>query len=202
MMPNRLKLSVACGAAPLAAGIVIYLLWRITEWHGLYFFGIANILAGVFFFLVGAVSLAWHLRDDQGVQRTRRHPLWLEGILVGGLLLINFPVAAYLTYSVWDVMTRCTVTVLNEGDRPIDGLVLTGPGVQTKVGRVPGGARRTRHLHVRGDGALAFAGQLQDRPIGGTVDGYVTSGMGGAVTLRVKADGTYEVEWVRPAQGD
>lgn len=175
-------------------GTLIYATWRVTRWHWLETAGLFTIPIGFAAFIVGAVALWRHLWRESRVQCTTSRPLWLQGVLVGGLLLANFPAAAFFTLSAIDVSTRYTVRVLNDSDRPIESLVVTGPGIRVELGPIAPGQRTRQHIHFRGDGALDFSARQQELQFSGQLEGYVTSGLGGYKSIRIKQKGVYEIQ--------
>ena len=192
--PRQLKSAVVFGAIPLLAGSLIYCAWRFTRWHWLETAGLLTILIGFIAFVVGSVALVRHLLHEVRVERTTRSPLWLQGVLVGGLLLINFPAAAFFTHSAIAVSTRYTIRVYNDSDQPIESLVVTGPGVHLELGPINPGQRTRRHIYFRGDGALEFLARQQELMFSGQLEGYVTSGLGGDRSIRVRQRGVYEMQ--------
>jgi len=193
-MPRLLKLAVVLGAVPLLVGTLIYGTWRFTRWHWLETAGLFTIPIGVVAFIIGTVALLRHLWRESRVQRTTRSPLWLQAALVGGLLLANFPAAAFFTLSAIDVSTRYTVRVFNDSDRPIDSLVVTGPGVRVELGPIAPGQHTRRHIYFRGDGTLDFSARQQELQFSGQLEGYVTSDWGGDKSIRVRQRGVYEIQ--------
>jgi hypothetical protein len=193
-MPRLLKSAVVLGAVPLLVGSLIYGTWRFTRWHWLEAAGLFTIPIGFVAFVVGTFALVRHLLREFRVERTTRSQLWLQGVLVGGLLLVNFPAAAFFTLSAIDVSTRYTVRVHNDSDRPIESLVVTGPGVRLELGPIAPGQRTRRHIHFCGDGRLDFSARQQELQFGGQLDGYVTGGLGGDKSIRVRQRGVYEIQ--------
>ena len=193
-IPRLLKLAVVFGAVPLLVGSLIYGTWRFTHWHWLEAAGLFTIPIGFVAFVVGTVALVRHLLRESRLERTTRSPLWLQGVLVGGLLLVNFPAAAFFTLSAIDVSTRYTVRVHNDSDRPIESLVVTGPGVRLELGPIAPGQHTRRHIHFSGDGTLGFSARQQELQFGGQLEGYVTGGMGGDKSIRVRQRGVYEIQ--------
>jgi hypothetical protein len=193
-MTRLLKSAVVLGAAPLLLGTLIYGTWRFARWQWLETAGLILLPIGFVAFVMGTVALVRHLLGEFQEEGTPRNSLWLQAFLVGGLLLANFPAATFFTLSAIDVSTRYTVRVHNDTDQPIGSLVVTGPGVRIELGPVPPGQHTRRHLHFRGDGPLAFSAQQQELQFGGQLEGYVTGGLGGDKSIRVKQGGVYEIQ--------
>ena len=193
-MPRDLKSAAVLGAVPLLVGTLIYGTWRLSRWHWLETAGLFTIPIGFAAFVAGTVALLRYLWRESRVQRTTGGSLWLQGLLVGGLLLANFPAAAFFTLSAIDVSTRYTVRVHNASDRPIESLVVTGPGVRVELGPIAPGQRTRRHIHFRGDGPLDFSARQQELQFGGQLEGYVTHGWGGDKSIRIRQRGVYEIQ--------
>jgi hypothetical protein len=149
---------------------------------------------GLIAVVAGAIALGRYLWQERRVERGRRCPLWLQALLVGGLLVANFPAAVFFGLSAVDIMTRYTLRVCNDSDRTIESFVVTGPGVREELGPIAPGRKAQRHIDVTGDGSLEFSARQQDVQFGGTAEGYVTPNLGGDTTIRVKERGVYEVQ--------
>jgi len=150
-MPRLIEAAILCGAVPLLAGTLIYVTWRFTRSDALMSAGMITIAVGLLAFVGGAVCLLrqpWHADGDRAARRRLR----FQGIFALALLLINFPAAAFYTLSAIDVETRYTVCVHNGSDRPIESLVVTGPGVRVELGPI-GPGRRVIVLRCRPYGA-------------------------------------------------
>ncbi len=199
-MPRLLQSAIVFGAVPLLVGTLIYGTWRLTRWHWLETAGLLTLPLGLAAFLAGTIALTWHLWREWRVGRTTRSPLWLQAVLVGGLLLINFPAAVFYMLSAINITTRYTVRVHNDSDRPIESLVVTGPGVRVELGPIAPGQQAQRHVHFRGDGTLDFSARQQEILFSGQLEGYVTGGLGGNRTIRVKQRGVYELQPALPDQ--
>jgi hypothetical protein len=192
-MPRLLKLAVILGAVPLLVGTLIYGAWRMTRLPWLEAAGMLTIYMGIAAFVVGAFALVRHLRHESRARRTTSRSLWFEGVLVGGLLLANFPAAAFFSLSAMNIHTRYTVRVHNDSDQPIESLVVTGPGVRVEFGPIAPGEHTHRHIHFSGDGTLDFSARQQELRFGGQVEGYVTGGWSGDTSVRIKPRGVFEI---------
>jgi hypothetical protein len=101
-MPPLLRSATAFGASPLIIGTLVYLLWRITHWNGIALMGLVTILIGILCFIAGTTCLILHLKRN--AQAAQRSPL--SSVLVGLLLISNFPAAYFYTASAIDISTR------------------------------------------------------------------------------------------------
>lgn len=186
-----LKTAIACGAVPLATGTLIYLAWWFTRWDALPGFGLLNIFCGLVLSFVGVICLAGYLINER--RSVPRASLVVQALLVSGLLLVNYPAAAFYALSAIDLMGRCTVHIANESDTTIESLILIGPGVKVEAGPVQPGGNTSRTLDFVGDGTLDFSAKQQNASFKGQLAGYVTGGIGGEIVVRVKPDGKFEV---------
>jgi len=182
------------GAVPLMLATLIYTTWRFTRWSWLESAGLILIFVGFVSVVTGAVFLVRHLWRELRLPRTFRFVSGLQAVLVGGLLLVNFPAAAIFTLSAINVVTRYTVHVFNESGSPIESFVVTGPGVQVELGPIASGHRVQRHLGFAGEGPLDFTAHQGQSDFVGQLDGYVTGGLGGDTTIRVLPERKYEIQ--------
>ncbi len=187
-MTRLLAAAFACGATPLAIGTAIYLAWRATRWDGFMVMGLATILLGLVAFLVGMTCLALHLSREAGVQPERS---WRQAILVGGLLLINFPAAFLCVRSANDIATRYTLTVENQSGEVIDRLVFEGACPRLEFEKLKAGARLVYWFQPEFEGPATFEARLGDKRLEGVVDLWVTAGQ--SLTLRIKQNGGFHV---------
>ena len=192
-MPRLLNLAIVLGAVPLLAGTLIYGVWRITQWPWLMGAGLVTIYAGLVAFIVGSFALSRHLWREYRTRTARSRSLWLQGVLVGGLLLANFPAAAFFALSAADIYTRYTVRVHNESDLPIESLIVTGPGVHVELGPIAPGEHALEHIHFSGDGTLDFSARQQELQFGGRLEEYVTGNWEGDTTIHIRRRGVFEI---------
>ena len=97
MFPVRA--AAVCGGIPLVCGCAIYAGWIVTRREDFAVLGLMNIGAGIIFFIIGGVCLLSHLTDlrmwhDRPLQRFFRTS-WIAILL----LLVNFPTAAVMVWS-------------------------------------------------------------------------------------------------------
>jgi hypothetical protein len=190
---NLLAAAVLCGTIPLTFGTLIYFTWRATRWSWLPGAGLLTILWGLLLFVVGLICLAKYVARESRVERPRRVPLGHQAMLVAGLLVANFPVAAFYAGSAIDLMSRFMVQIINESGNTIDSFVLIGPGVNVEAGPISPADRAQCSLEFLGDGKLDFAAIQRDYQFNGRLADYVTVGWGTEITVRVKPEGKFEV---------
>ena len=189
-----LKIAIVCGAVPLAAGTLIYLAWRVTRWDALPGLGLLNIICGLVLSLIGVVCLIGYLIRELRQPRIPQATLFVQVLLVSGLLLVNYLAATLFVMSAVDLMAQCTLHVANESTSTIESFVLIGPGVRVEAGPIQPGGSTSRTLDFQGDGMLKFAAKQQNVSFDGLLVDYVTSGMGGEIVVRVKPDSKFEVQ--------
>ncbi|WP_339747674.1 hypothetical protein [uncultured Rubinisphaera sp.] len=192
-MPRLLKSAIVLGASPLLVGTLIYVMWRYTQWEWLEAAGGLTILFGFVAFYMGASALCRHLWFESRALQISSRTLLLQAVVVGSLLLANFPLAGYFALSAVAVSMQYTVRVFNKSDQTIDCFIVTGPGVQVELGPIASGQHTRRDLLIQTDGTLEFTARQQELEFKGQLEGYVTGGMGGFKDIRVKEGGVYEI---------
>ncbi|TWT64191.1 hypothetical protein [Rubinisphaera italica] len=192
-MPRLLKSAIVLGASPLLVGTLIYVMWRYTQWEWLEAAGGLTILVGLVAFYMGASALCRHLWFESRAQLISSRTLFLQAVVVGSLLLANFPVAGYFALSAVAVSMQYTVRVYNNSNQTIDSFIVTGPGVQVELGPIASGQYKRRDILIQTDGTLEFAARQQELEFKGQLEGYITGGMGGFKDIRVKQGGVYEI---------
>jgi hypothetical protein len=180
-----LWIALAFGTIPLIVGSAIYFAFRATRLDWLPIAGYFSILAGLAFFVVGIACLIAYAYRQRGVDgRT---------LLVGLLLLFNFPAAAFYALSGFALITQYVVTVVNESDATIDDFVVDGPGVQVELGPIQVGESKQCRVFFDADGTLMFNARQQQLRFDGEIEGYVTGNLGGMATVRIKPGGNFTV---------
>jgi hypothetical protein len=193
-MPRALKIAILCGAVPLLLGTLIYTAWRFTRWPWLETAGLFVIFAGLISVTFAAVLLVRHLYRDFRVSRSFRTTNWFQVMVVGAILLLNFPAATIFTVSAINLVTRYTIHVSNQSGTSIESFVVTGPGVLVELGPIASGQRVQHHLQFAGDGSLDFTARQGQSEFSDQLEGYVTGGWGGDTTIRVLPERRYEIQ--------
>lgn len=186
------RVAFVCGAAPLLAGISVFLLWLLTRWGPLMVTGVLTICAGFGAFVMGCIALAIYCWRGLRSRDSNRRPVWLPTFVCAGLLLVNFPVAFGIVEAVIDVEMRYVVVIHNASGQPLDDVRVFGGGCDESFGSLAPGKTVRRRLRFRTDGDLQF------RAVSGTTTleanaGYVTRDLAGAPTITVEPDGTVSV---------
>jgi hypothetical protein len=193
-MSRLLKSSIALGASPLIIGTLIYFTWRLTRWSWLEMMGLATLLIGIVAFFAGMICLILHLKHQSKSNQTAQRTLIIRTLLVGGLLIVNFPVAAIYASSAIDISTRYTVRVYNDSFHAIESFVILGPNIQTEMGPIPAGKKAVQHNYPKGDGCLRFTARQGQVCFDGELEGYVTGNSSGDKNVRVSSKGIYKIK--------
>jgi hypothetical protein len=190
---SGLKIPLVLGAAPLASGLSIFLLWLATDWKWLQLAGMLTLFAGFVPVLAGLVCLGiWTLKMVRSGDWSRDR-LMGRMIFVTLVLIINFPVAAGILWTAYKLETRYTVIIRNSAPAAIRLAAITGGGVSLEIGRIEPGASVTKRFHIVRDGTLIFSGEQSGQELRMVIDSYVTNGGGGHKQIEVFAGGTMEV---------
>jgi hypothetical protein len=192
-MTLPLRAAFFCGGAPLVLGTTVFVTWLATGWGWWERAWLWTILAGLGFFVAGVIGVVRHFR--QAPNSSWKHP-----VLAMALLLLNFPIGALYVWMVIDIAQRYTLTVQNHSRETIDSLVVTGGGIQpVELGPIPTGTERQKRLHFTQDGKVEFRARQGAQEHRGMLEGSAGPGSGGQRTVRVSADGTWEL-WSAPAR--
>ncbi len=95
-MQTAYRIALACGAAPLMAGILFYLFWLTTRLQVLTNAAPAVILMSIVAVFVGCVALARFAWQALRTPELPRDRVWKAIIIAGALLSANLPVTAGL----------------------------------------------------------------------------------------------------------
>lgn len=185
-MNRTLRIAFWCGAAPLALGVAIFLLWLLAGWTWLMVAGGCVLVAGPFVVLVGFAALwrDWWM-DRSARPDTRRHS-WRPLVLVAALLLSNFPVAGGIVVAAIAIESRYTIVVVNQSGKTLDDVVLEGGGRVVRFDAIPAGTSASRIVWFsHDDEELDFRAISGATPVAGTVQEYVTGSLGGRLTITV-----------------
>ena len=184
--------SILFGVAPLIIGAGVFALWYFTKADVLMLVGIGTIVGGLVAVLVAAICLVIYLyRETQ--RKTSAKTLLQEGLLSGSIIIVNFPLAFILVFSAITIITTYTITIRNKSSSMISKITITAPGVRRIVEQIPPNDEVTQKFKFWSDGVLRFSGVQNENEFIGTIEGYVTSGMGGESIIMIKNNGKYEV---------
>ncbi|MFO1021667.1 MAG: hypothetical protein U0903_13365 [Planctomycetales bacterium] len=186
------RTALLCGAVPLSTGTVIFLVWLVTGWWWLMPAGIFTIYIGTLLVCFGVAALYryWKLAIAPRVPKRKRN---LRTWLCLGVLLVNFPAAAGMTYAAIDLMTSYRVVVRNDSAKPLVNVELFGPGCTARIGTIPPGRKTSSKLRFQGDGPVVMSATNDGRTHHTTLHGYVSSNFGGSCHVTVQRDGVLTV---------
>jgi hypothetical protein len=193
-MNRAYRAALACGAVPLVVGIGVFLIWLATRSYWLILPGMGTVYLGCAAFVGGVVMLRRFYRLASQTQAFPRRRLRLSVLACAALLMLNFPVAAGIMVAVTAIQTCYVVVVHNASRQPLENVVTSGGGCEELLGHIPPGGTVRKWLWIQRDGSLEF------RAVSGTstheapIDGYVTNGLGGNVTVTVDSDGSIIVD--------
>jgi hypothetical protein len=185
------RVALACGAAPLVAGISVFLLWLATHAAWLMAAGTIVIFVGLACFGVGLLALGRFCWLALAAPEPPRR-FWAATALCAALLVSNFPAAGLILVKVIEIVTYYTVVVHNESGGELEGVRIVGRGrVYAALGTLPPGGTATRSFAIAHEGPL-------DVEAGGTthtIDSYVTSSGGRLAIATFRPDGSVSVEF-------
>jgi hypothetical protein len=193
------------GATPLAAGIFDYVLWLWEESTVLEMIGLCILQFGPLLFLAGLLCLIQYVRTSLRAKHILPKKVFLNAACAGGLLFMNWPVAAYIVIEADDWKHGLKVKVVNQSSATIQNLWVTGAGSRLQFPQIPPGKSVARRYHARtvgpgGDDVepLVLTGKVGDRVMTAEIRGYIVSGMECSKVAIVHEDGAVQVtEWPR-----
>ena len=180
------RVALTYGLLPLIVGIAVFSVWLLTRWDWLMFAGLYTIGIGLILFVGGLISLliASRRARQQGI------PYKQKNLLILGVLLINFPVALAMMFYAHHLMTIYDVLIINELGTPLNQIILTDPaGEHYAINDVAAHSQTHHEFHFGGEGSVSY--EIKSAPIeqSGVLVGYITSGLGGQVTMRIDYEG-------------
>jgi hypothetical protein len=95
-MQTSYRFALACGAVPLVAGIIFYLVWLITRLEVLAQVAGLVILISIFLVLFGIAALGWFAWQAFRTPGLPRDRVWRAILIAGSVLSLNLPVIAGL----------------------------------------------------------------------------------------------------------
>lgn len=188
-MNRALAVALACGALPLLAGIATFVAWVYTRADWLPPAGVVVMGVGVVLFLVGIGALIRHVRSARRTADAPRRPRMLAVVLIGGLLFVNFPAAAVLTYLVLAIESSYTVVVCNQTGCELTDVRVEGGGCNADFGSIAPGDSERRVFWVRHDGHLELTAREGAHTRSKIIDEYVTNSLGGHTTVTIHPNG-------------
>lgn len=114
-------------------------------------------------------------------------------VLVGLLLVSNFPAAFYFVTAAEAVKNRYRLVVVSESDQSIESFLIIHSNQRLEAGPISPGSQTVATVPVISEGAITFTARQGKHHLAGEVEGYVTHGMGGSKTIRIKSDRQVEI---------
>ena len=190
------RLALFCGAFPLVAGVSVFLLWMVTEWDWLPAAGLWVLLAGGVFFITGMATLAWFCWSARHDPRLSKREIWISGLLCGGLLVSNFPVAVGVVGAAIKWEERFHVVVSNDSEQSFDQVRLKGGACDIWIGHLAPHQTVRRSFWIKAKGGLDFQAVSDEdgRKVAQLVEGYVMPGVNEQATVTIHSNGTVGVE--------
>jgi hypothetical protein len=190
---RALVLALACAALPLLSGVAVFVAWVYTRANWLASAGVVVMGVGVVLFLVGIGALIRHLRVARHAPDAPHRPRMLAVVLIGGLLFVNFPAAAVLTYLVIAIESSYTVVVCNQTGCELTDVRVEGGGCSADFGSIASGDSGRRVFWVRHDGRLEITAREGADTRSKIIDEYVTNSLGGHTTVTLHPDGAIAI---------
>jgi hypothetical protein len=168
------RIALLSGLIPLSLGVGIFGLWLLTRSSWLEVAGLMNLGLGLVLFVAGIVCwIVYVVKVRREGSRFRLR--MLVPLLV---LLVNFPAAFAIVYTVDYINSTSTLIVENRSSQEISGLRLSERDRVYSVGSVPAGGRIKRGFHFVFEGSVTYAFERDGKTFEGVAFGYVTSGVG------------------------
>lgn len=195
-MKNNTKLwfylALFCGLAPLLIGVSIYIAWLTYKSDWLEQAGLINLNAGLLLFFPGIMSLViYYYKAKQGkIYQYLRNTLLLLGIL-----LINFPLAAFIIGSASSLSAQSQIIIENQTTAPITQFSLKeSDGRQHILGDIAAGQSTVKTLTFESEGSVNYSFQHQDKTHNGSFLGYVTPGTGFTVKMKLNPQSEISID--------
>lgn len=192
-MSRLYKFILFCGLLPLCVGVGVFLLWLVTRQDLLVLAGLVTCVAGCVLVSIGGLCLIVDVCREWKLGRIPRKRLLLRSLLAGGVLLVNFPAAAFVFDAAFHFDSRCEVSISNQGSAALTDVALKGGGVHEVIGEIPVGDTVVRRFWVGTDGALSMSAKQGQNKLAHTVEAYVTNGLGFRSLVIVEDNGRIEV---------
>jgi hypothetical protein len=190
--------SLAFGASPLLAGVVVFILWYFTRDEILQFAGLLIILGGLICVLIASIYLAVSLYWESGVKTSSKIML-RRGLLSAAIIISNFPAAYMCTKAALYLTSLYTLTIENRSASTIETLTITAPGVNRKLTHIDPNETRTLKFGFK-EGALEFSARQNASQFSGLIDAidtHLPEMWADHTVLIIKDNSEYEVKRLR-----
>jgi hypothetical protein len=184
-----LAAAVVCWLAPLAVGTIIFITWLVTRQSVLMAAGYFVIVGGIFATALGLASLM----GLAVYARKRRLPFIRPAMVLGLLLLSNFPVAGAMVMYAVDEMDSFRIAIVNRTTESVTVQLLDTSGQVHEFRDVSPDSQSNRKVRFQGQGSVMYRVHSKSHEVEGDFLGYVTNGMGGDATLEIGPDGTIRI---------
>ncbi len=186
------RLSIFFGLLPQVIGGCIFVLWYFTRADGFVSAGIVTIVCGAFSVLNAFFFLVAYLYRERR-RNTSARILFKKGLISGGVMIANFPLALLLVHVVLTIMTMYHLTIRNESSSPVSRMVITAPGISKILEQLEPNERIAQQFHFEQDGDLRYSFCQNETEYAGIIEGYVTHSQGGKAVLVIQDDGKHEI---------
>ena len=189
--PPSFYVARICGGLPLAAGVSVFLLWLLTGSEIFVLLGIAVLFLGLILFAIGGIALArasWVMARKPNYETVRG-----SVFAIAALLVVNFPVAGGILWTVSYLQKRYLVTIDNRSAEALEEVRLFGGGCEEFLGWIASGDSEEQGLWFEQDGQLKIEFRRSGRQEAHIVESYVTGGLGGWALVIVDAEGKVSV---------
>jgi hypothetical protein len=184
---------IGLGAAPMMLGPIVLLIFWLTrsEWTP----QVTGVMAGglSWCIVLGGMGLIMFRAMERRLGRLTPEEIKKKVRLGIVLLLINFPVGTLYLLAPGRMLRRITVTVVNQGTRPVDSFKVTQSGVTAELGPVAPGSTVSRTYNISLVERLKWQARQYDKVGYKEFEGLGGEGMGGDVNVSVN-DGAFSIK--------
>ena len=191
-----LRIAFWSAAIPFGLGCCIFLLWSVTYWEPLQALGLLNIALGLVLFLVGSgCLLKYFIKEISG--RPVDAGRVLQGLAVGGLLLLNFPTCLAIIHVVGQLetvrwterdITQSSVRVVNASDTEVESFIMKGAELPWTIKTISPGEAQSLFFEPRRDAEYTFTAMQH--------------GSSMKATFRAPEEGTGTIDVIVVIEGD
>ena len=176
------RIGLISALLPLVMGTGIFGAWVFTRQDWLMSAGIYTIAGGLILFVAGVVAVFFiaRLAKKQGL------PCKKKIITLACLLVANFPVAMWMTFSALDILAEYKVSIINNSTESAQIIFSDPTGKIHAVPDVSPHSKTQMIFHFEGEGAVMYQVTSKTFDRSGTLFGYITNGMGGSAVLEIQ----------------
>ena len=170
-MNKWLSIALTSGLFPLTSGILIFALWWLFRADWLVMAGLFIILSGLVMFMFGLIAVTIYFVQ---AHRQQLPGYRLRAAITLTILLVNFPLAAGIIYSVEHLLSYSTVIIYNQSDFFMDDITLHQRDTQYRLGALAAGSQLEKEIHFKYEGEVSYSFDLNKQAYEGDLFGYVT----------------------------